>query len=59
MSGAGHFAKTPDDLVQRLRAWLADPAAQRKAGESARRLGRPDSAKAIAEAILALAAGPR
>ncbi len=52
--GAGVWAPTPEHVVAALRRWLdpaGDPAALSRAAANARRLGRPNAARDIAEVI--------
>jgi 1,2-diacylglycerol 3-beta-galactosyltransferase len=53
-AGAGRYVPKSADLVDAVRAYLADPAARAAAGARARTLAVPDSARRIAEAVLAL-----
>lgn len=58
--GAGVWAPGPERAVAALRAWFgpdADPAAVRAAAAQARRLARPEAARAIAAIIWELADG--
>lgn len=52
--GAGVWAPSPARVVEALRQWLdpnADPDALRRAAANARRLGRPDAARDVAQLI--------
>jgi UDP-N-acetylglucosamine--N-acetylmuramyl-(pentapeptide) pyrophosphoryl-undecaprenol N-acetylglucosamine transferase len=49
---------TPERLASELRALLAEPGKLIAMADKARRIGRPDAARAIAEDLLALAGAP-
>jgi len=56
--GAGYFTPTPEDVVARLRSLIEQPSSLALLREQARRLGRPQAAREVAQAVMSMVPVP-